>query len=226
MILIVGAGPAGSLSAMLLGKERDVIIAEEHQTAGFPVQCAGLISDRSFERYKKYCNVKKAVENEIRGALFFSPSGDFFEAMGKAFVVERKIFDEMLLIKASEFAEIFVKSKVKFRGKKALVGNLELEPEYIVGADGVNSEVARTFGFERPSFFSAVQIETRFEAIDENFVEIYLGRNYSEFFAYAIPISDTARIGVIARKNTMVYLKNLLEKHPSVSKRLKGGIIE
>lgn len=226
MILIVGAGPAGSLSAMLLGRENDVIIAEEHQCAGFPVQCAGLISDRCLERYSKYCKIKRAIENEINGALFFSPSGNFFEAKGKAFVVERKILDEMLLINASRFAEVFVKTKVKFKGNKTFVGDKELQPEFIIGADGVNSEVARAFGFKRPKFYTAVQVEVKFEAIDDKFVEIYLGREYSDFFAYAIPIEDTAKIGVIAKGDTFSYLKNLLEKHPSVSNRVKGNVIE
>ncbi|MFN3383897.1 MAG: NAD(P)/FAD-dependent oxidoreductase, partial [Archaeoglobaceae archaeon] len=216
----------GSLSATLLGKENDVLIAEEHQSAGFPVQCAGLISDECLERYNKYCKAKRAIENKIDGAFLFSPSGNFFEAKGKAFVVERKLLDEMLLLKASEFVEVVIKTKVKFKGKKAILGEREVYPDFIIGADGIYSEVARTFGFERPSFYSAVQIEAKFEAMDENFVEIYLGKGYSEFFAYAIPIADTAKIGVIAKRNPLEYLENLLEKHPSVSKRIKGSIIE
>lgn len=226
MILVVGAGPAGSLSAILLGKENEVVIAEEHQSAGFPVQCAGLISDLCFSSYKKYCKIGKAVENEIKGAIFFSPSGNFFEAKGRAFVIERKILDEMLLAKASEFAKVFIKTKVKFKGWRAILGNQEVFPDFIIGADGVCSEVARNFGFERPNFYSAVQIEVKFEAIDEKFVEIYLGKRYSEFFAYAIPIADTAKVGVIARRNVLKYLENLIEKHPSVAKRIRGGIIE
>lgn len=226
MILIVGGGPAGSLSAINLGKENEVILVEEHQSPGFPVQCAGLISDKCFESYKKYCRMEKALENKIDGAFFFSPSGDFFCAPGRAYVIERKILDEMLFQKASEFAEVLIKSKLKFKGRKAVINGKEIPAEYIIGADGLNSEVAKAYNFERPNFMTAVQIETRFEAIDQNFVEIYLGKAYSEFFAYAIPLGDTARIGVIAKENAMNFLRNLLEKHPSVSKRIKGSIIE
>ncbi|MCS7144022.1 MAG: NAD(P)/FAD-dependent oxidoreductase [Archaeoglobaceae archaeon] len=226
MILIVGGGPAGSLSAMLLGKENEVLLVEEHQSPGFPVQCAGLISDKCFESYKRYCKIEKALENRIKGALFFSPSGEFFFAKGDAFVIERKILDEMLFEKASEFSEVFIKSKLKFKGRKAMLNGKEVSAEYIIGADGLNSEVAKVYGFERPHFMTAVQIETKFEALDQSFVEIYLGKAYSEFFAYAIPLGDTARIGVIAKENAMQFLRNLLEKHPSVSKRIKGSIIE
>lgn len=226
MILIAGGGPAGSLSALLLGKENDVLLVEEHQSSGFPVQCAGLISDRCFESYSKYCRIKKALENEIKGAFFFSPSGNFFSAPGKAYVIERKVFDEILFSKASEVANVALKSKVKFNGLKPVVNGREIPAEYIIGADGVNSEVAKAFGFKRPEILTAVQFEVKFEAIDENFVEIYLGRAYSDFFAYAVPLGDTARVGVIAKTNAILYLRNLLEKHPSVSRRFEGSILE
>lgn len=226
MILVVGGGPAGSLSATLLGKENDVLLVEEHQSPGFPVQCAGLISDRCFESYRKYCKIHKALENKIKGAFFFSPSGDYFCAHGDAYVIERKILDEMLMERASEFAKIAIKSKVKFEGSYPVVGDKRISADFIIGADGVNSEVAKTFGFERPKIMTAIQIEAKFEAIDENFVEIYLGRAYSDFFAYAIPLGSTARLGVIAKGNALAYLHNLLKKHPSVSKRFKGSIVE
>lgn len=226
MILVVGAGPAGSLCSILLGRENDVLLAEEHQTPGFPVQCAGLISDKCFEAYGKYCRVKKALENEIHGALFFSPSGDFFTAKGRAYVIERKILDEMLLVKASEFSEVFLKSRVKFNGSRPFVNGKEICADYIIGADGVNSEVAKAYGFSRPKVLTSLQFEIKFEAIDENFVELYFGKTYSDFFAYAIPLGDTARIGVISKENAMKYMRNLLEKHPSVSKRVKGSILE
>lgn len=226
MLLIVGAGPAGSLSALLLGRKNDVLLVEEHQTVGFPVQCAGLISDKCFESYKKYCRIKKALENKIKGAFFFSPSGEFFLAPGDAYVIERKILDEMLLERASEVAEVLVKSKVKFEGKNPIVQDKKVLAEYIIGADGVNSEVAKAFGFKRPDIMTSLQFEVKFEAIDENCVEIYLGKAYSDFFAYAIPLGDTSRVGVIAKQNAMEYMRNLLEKHPSVSKRIKGSVLE
>ena len=226
MILIVGAGPAGSLAALLLGKENEVILAEEHQALGYPVQCAGLISDRCYESYRKYCRIHRALENKIEGAVFFSPSGDYFTAFGDAYVVERKVLDEMLLERASEFAEVSVKTKVKFEGGNPVVADRKIFPDFLIGADGVNSEVARAFGFERPEIMTALQIEAKFEPFDENFVEIYLGRAYSDFFAYAIPLGDTARIGVIAKGNALGYLQNLIKRHPSVSRRFRGSILE
>lgn len=96
----------------------------------------------------------------------------------------------MLLLKALEFAKVLIKTKVRFREKKAILGNVEIQLDFIIGADGVRSEVARTFGFERPEFYSTIQVGARFEVMDENFVEIYLGKCCD----YAIPIAETAKI--------------------------------
>ncbi len=219
-VLIVGGGPAGSLSAIQLGRNYDVVLIEEHQSPGFPVQCAGLISDKCFKEYSKYCKIKKAVENEINGAFFFSPSGDYLEVRGKAYVIERKLLDHMLLEEASNFAKIIVKSRFSHETLK------KFKYKYIIGADGANSTVAKIFEFERPGFFTTLQIETKFEAIDDKYVEIYFGSKFSdEFFAYAIPIGDTAKIGVICRKNAKLFLMNLM-KHPAIKDRVGRGFIE
>ncbi len=224
--LVVGAGPAGSLAAMLLGRKFDILVVEEHQTPGYPVQCAGLISDVCYGCYGKYCRIGRAVENEIDGAFFLSPSGRCIEAMGKAWVIERKILDPMLLEKASEVADVEVKAKVRFRDGKAYVGGREVEAGRIVGADGIASVVAAEFGFKKPGLFLTVQAEMRFEPLDEHFVELYFGRKWSNFFAYSIPVGDTAKIGVICSQHPLIYFKNLVEKHPSLSKRVKGSVME
>jgi len=227
-VLIVGGGPAGSLSAIAIGKDHDVLIVEEHQSAGFPVQCAGLVSEDCHRKLKKF---SKCDLNEIRGAFFVAPNGDYVELEGKCrgVVIERKILDRDLLAKASEFAEIWVKSKfvdagngravVMRFGEKTLV-----EFDALIGADGTHSAVARCFGFERPQILSAVQIECRYEALSDDMVELFFGKNYSDgFFAYAIPLDETARIGVVSRSNPNIYLENLIRKHPSASKRIKSG---
>ncbi len=229
-VLIVGGGPAGSLSAIALGKEHDVVIVEEHQSAGFPTQCAGLISRDCYEILRKFSNCKI---NDIRGAFFVAPNGDYVELEGRCggVVIERKVLDRDLLAKASEFAEVWMKSK--FISAKDGVAKIikqgetiKVSYDFIVGADGVHSTVARCFGFERPQILSAVQIESKFEALSDDMVELFFGSRYSDgFFAYAIPLDETARIGVVSKENPRFYLENLIKRHPSLSKRVKSSKI-
>lgn len=229
-VLIVGGGPAGSLSAITLGKDRDIVIVEEHQSAGFPTQCAGLISGDCYKILRRFSDCKI---NDIRGAFFVAPNGDYVELEGrsKGVVIERKILDRDLLAKASEFADVWMKSKfVDAKDNVAKIvkhgETVEVSYDFMIGADGAYSTVARCFGFERPHILSAVQIESKFEALSDDMVELFFGNMYSNgFFAYAIPLDETARIGVVSKDNPRFYLENLIRKHPSASKRIKSSKI-
>ncbi len=232
-VLIVGGGPAGSLTAINLGNKYEIKLIEEHQAAGFPVQCAGLISQPCYDKLKKFA--KRSLVNRIKGAFFFSPDGNHIELVGKrkGVVIERKILDFELLKEASKNAEILLKSSYieSDNGRAKLITNSgEKIEEYdlLIGADGVNSRVAKEFGFSRPEIFSAIQVESSFECLDKNMVELYFGKGYSDgFFAYAIPIdSSTARIGVVSKSDPKSYLERLIEKHPSISKRIGKSITE
>ena len=223
MILIVGGGPAGCLSAIAL-KNYDVTVVEEHTSAGFPVQCAGLISDGCYRELKKFSDCKV---NDIRGAMFFSPNNSVeLEGKMRAVVVERKILDRDLLAKASEHANVMIKTKFLGveKGKAVLRSmgkRIELDYDYIIGADGVYSTVSNVFRFERPKIYSALQITCKFDCISEDLVEIYFG--FSDFFCYAIPFDGFAKIGVISSQNPMHILKKLLRW---LGERVKGDILE
>ena len=228
-VLIAGGGPAGSLSAIHIGKEHSVILAEEHFSAGFPVQCAGLISEDCYKRLRDFVS-SRCYLNDIKGAFFFSPDGKYLEMVGrsKAVVIERKVLDSELLKKAAEYAEVRLKTVFKgVENNKALLhspdGIYSLDYDVLIGADGASSVVARAFGFKRPEFFSALQFECEFEALDPSMVELYFGQMYSDsFFGYAVPVDEkTARVGVVSREAPLDCLNNIIEKHPSVKERIK-----
>ncbi len=226
--MIVGGGPAGSLSAIKL-RNYDVLLVEEHQSPGFPVQCAGLVSEDCYRVLKRYskCRIKY-----VRGAYLFSPSGKNLEIEGRSrgVLIDRKILDRDLLIKASEIADVWIKTKfvgVKDEHVAVLLRHGERvyrEFEYLIGADGVYSRVARSFGFERPNVLSALQMECRFKPLSDDMVEIYFGKRFSNgFFAYSIPVDDFARVGVITRENPYFYLKNTIK---FLSDRVSSSFVE
>jgi len=225
-VLVVGAGPAGTLSAINLAEKAEITLIDQKKHVGFPTQCAGLISSDCYSRLKKY-GVKKSKIKKIRGALFFSPNGQYVEAEGKCsgVLIERKIFDQELLIRASDYVKVEINTKfLGIDGNRVILRKNTIEKaafDYIIGCDGVNSIVAKCFGFKRPEILYAVQAELKFEAMYDDMVEIYFGKKYSDcFFSYAIPVDEFAKIGVISKSNVLERFKKLINTHPSITKRI------
>ena len=160
---IVGAGPAGSTAAYHLARAgHSVLVVEEHPNVGFPVQCAGLVSQRVLER----AQAPTIVRRPVHGASVFSPSlgaRSHSEATEpRAFVIDRAGLDIALADRAARAgADIAVGTKFDRLGSGNGRTNVELvdddqgrcsiEARLVIGADGVTSAVARAFRLRRPS---------------------------------------------------------------------------
>jgi len=98
-VVVVGAGPAGLLSAReIAGRDIKVKVIEEHQTIGEPNHCAGILSVEGLDRL----GVKPSsdfVQHEITGGRIYSPGGEAIEIPGgrtRAYIVDRAAFDRHL----------------------------------------------------------------------------------------------------------------------------------
>ncbi len=100
-VLVVGAGPAGSTVAERLAtRGHRVLVVEEHARVGFPVQCAGLVSQRVLGLAASTSMVRTAV----RGATVFGPSlgsVSFKAVEPRAFVIDRGALDVHLADRAA-----------------------------------------------------------------------------------------------------------------------------
>jgi len=84
-LVVVGAGPAGSLAAEQAAKNGcKVLVLEQRATIGSPDHCAGLISISGLEKLGITKLPDEVIQNKnVIGAKFFSPSG-------KNFIIRRK----------------------------------------------------------------------------------------------------------------------------------------
>jgi geranylgeranyl reductase family protein len=202
-VVVVGGGPSGSTCARLCAEEGlSVCLIEEHAAAGYPVQCAGLLSTAAFGE----CEVsRKSVLHEVSGARIVTGRGSelsFDSGKTRAVVVDRAAVDqEMLAAAAKAGAEIRLKtafsgisgSGIRTRG---LSEKGDIRFSVLVAADGPRSRVARALAMERPEFFlSGIQADIPRE-MDGRLVELYPDAS-PEFFGWIIPSGrGRARIGL------------------------------
>lgn len=205
-VVVVGAGPAGTAAAeSCAAAGLKTLCIEEHGTIGYPVQCAGLLSNAAFSE----CRVSdRAILNRVSGARIITAAGTavgFDAHKTKAVVVDRGILDrEMAANAASSGAEFLLKTRVcGIRGSAVITRGAGLQGaipfRILIAADGPRSTVARMLGFGRArTFLAGIQAEVPY-ACDPSSVEIYPDAS-PHFFGWAIPTSPgRARVGLCAR---------------------------
>jgi geranylgeranyl reductase family protein len=228
-VLVVGAGPAGSTAASRLAHVgHSVRVVEEHPRVGYPVQCAGLVSQRVLD----LAGSNSMVRTAVRGASVFGPSLEsitFRAESPRAFVIDRAGLDIYLADRAAHAgAEIRTSTRfdsvegrsgdrltVRLRGSDG--GAEELRARLIIGADGVSSAVARAFRLRRPvEVLPAFEAEIPNSPGDPDTVEVYLGRRFAPgLFGWWIPDGGGgARVGVAVDADgtpARVYFDRLLD---------------
>lgn len=201
-VVVVGGGPVGGNVARRLAEQgHDVLLVEEHETVGLPMQCAGLFTPRIFDLV--HFSYRDILLNEIRGAHIWSPSGKRLEVDGgrtMAVAINRAAFDQLCVERAEDAgAEVW-------RGTRALAmrrqdGTMRVEldrrgerveatADLVVGADGVQSNVAQWAGIPvskelLPCFGAEMRGVT---GLDEPFVEMFFGARIAPgFFGWIVP---------------------------------------
>ncbi len=230
-VIVIGAGPIGSYTGYLLAREGlDVRIFEKNPFAGKDVNCTGIVSMECLKRVKVS---NKIIQRQINSIKAFSPSGDFIRYNSVeplAYVIDRCLFDrEVNMMSQKEGATTYFNMRVKEIDNKN--GIFKVTVETVDGVKEFNSKVGViATGFELTSFFGfsnnvidySYGIQTEVIMEDVNDVEVYFGKDIAPgSFGWVVPMNDeTAKIGLITRKNPSVYLKNFLG-HPFIYNRIR-----
>ncbi|MBI2129428.1 NAD(P)/FAD-dependent oxidoreductase [Candidatus Woesearchaeota archaeon] len=233
MISIIGAGPAGCYAAYLLAKSgKEASVFEEHPKIGFPVQCTGIVTDEINNILKLN---KDAILNKISKARIFSPNGNFLELKLKNenIILDRAKFDRHLAEMAEkEGARVFLNNRfVKYANNKTIIKNLKnktakkIKTDYLIGADGPNSSVAKSAGlFGKRKFLFGKQ--ARIKLKNENIVEFY---PHIGSYAWVVPENEEiARIGVAAYDGVNDVFLNFLNSLKMNNKKIinyQSGLI-
>lgn len=244
-IACIGGGPASAFASLeILRRGNEVEIFEKDRSIGMPISCAGLISVSGFKKL----GIKvpdDCIQHKVKGSIFYSPSGYIFEVKRKqdqAYVVDRAKFDKFLVDQVQEQGgkvhlntkvTSLIKDKGKIAGLMLQEGKISrrIDTKVVIDGEGVKAKLIKEAGLQPPyrsRIVPAVQYDMNNLRIDEDFVEIYLGRKIAPgFFAYIIPTSDSsARVAVGSNfGKPKDYIEYFIKKHPIASKKLKDGTI-
>ena len=245
-VACIGGGPASAFAAMEILKSGkfSVEIFEEHEEIGVPVNCAGLISVSGFKKLKIKVP-KDSIQHKVKGSIFYSPAGHRFEVSRKkvqAYVIDRAKFDKFLISKVEEMdGKVHLDAKVTsiLKKDKQAIGlmvnehnnQVKVKSKIIIDGEGVRTKFIQEMRLKptyRGSLVPVLQYDLKNVDVNEEFVQIYLGRRIAPgFFGYIIPISDNeARVAVGSKFGKPAdYLRYFIFKHPIASSKLKNGTI-
>ncbi len=211
---MVGAGPTGSNVARLLAlRGWSVLLCEEHPQVGIPVQCAGLVTPRTFDHTP--FPIGDLWQNDLTGARVYAPDGTFVEFdAGKphAQAMDRARFDQKMAAAAvAAGVELAVATKAVAAKRDASgvsvsfltpTGQATSRCRLLVGADGIRGSVARWFDFpaveEIVSCYEAELCGVHIPADKPHLIPMFAGAAQAPgFFSWIIPVGgDRARAGL------------------------------
>jgi digeranylgeranylglycerophospholipid reductase len=252
-VLVVGAGPAGSMTAKWAAKGgARVVMIEKRQEIGSPVRCGeGMSKD-----WLPEVGIKpgKWVNLEVEGARIFSPSEQVFEINEKdagnevGYVVERDGFDKALAIDAANVGvDIHLKTAavevLKDHGRivgvkaKEFGETFEIRAPVTIGADGFESQVGRWAGL--PTNISMRDMDTclqyRMTGVDSDvrYCDFYLGKVAPGGYVWIFPKAEgLANVGIGVQVSQVKspaearkYLDAWIDKHPGYAKGKKIDMV-
>ncbi|MFQ6053464.1 MAG: geranylgeranyl reductase family protein [Candidatus Bathyarchaeia archaeon] len=251
-LVVVGAGPAGSMTARAAAEEGlDVLLLDRELEIGVPDKCGEFLP--SLEEMRRLAPDAERLEaifdppsgcivNRTRYVRFVFPNGKEIIVPFNGVVVERKLYDKHLANEAARAgAEIAPMTRAldllkDGRGVRArdIEGGRDIPARTVAGADGANSLIARRAGLPVSDDPLDYAVGYQYEMVDvehdPEYVDMYFGRDIAPgTYAWIIPKGDDiANVGTGARAPYMErgrsirdYLKNLIEKHPAASEKLR-----
>lgn len=212
-IVVVGAGPVGCECARrLAGLGYRVAVVEEHERAGNPVHCTGIISTHAYQAFDL---PMEAVQSELTAAELVSPGGVTLrvELNGtRAYSVDRGRVDLALAARAEQAGAVF-RYDLKVRDLRVdgsgvtLEGRCRGEPwraraRAVVLATGARSRLPRLAGLaadHRAMCGAQAEVPVPSPAT----MRVWVGRRLVPGgFGWVVPGTDGwSRVGVLTRAN-------------------------
>ncbi len=225
-LIVIGAGPAGSITARAAAKKGvRVLLIDQRQRIGTPVQCAELVSQLAFHHTSLN---SRAIIQTTEAMVIHFPDRTTYKIKSPGYMLERCLFDKELatsaVLSGAELSTATKAIQVSTEGILVQRGRREewIGAKVIVGADGVHSTVARLTNQPPLKEMSALQYEVVLFK-PQSHTDIYFHPDYEGGYAWLFPKGDRANagIGIIASKSSLLpELLNRFLNHLKDSQRL------
>ena len=250
-IIVVGAGPAGSMAARFAAEQGvSVLMLEKDRDVGYPVRCGEAISKAGIEEF--IASDEKWIAAKISKFSLNAPDGSevIVEFGDAGYVLERRIFDYELARTAAE-ADVDILTRAYVNGllfDNGIVSGVkyeyngeqkEVKSKIVIAADGVESRVGRWAGLKTHIDFrdmeSAVQITAANIPVDQNTLYFYFGKDVApNGYFWVFPKGNKkANIGlgvsglIGKKKSAQSFLDDFMNKHyphAPVLTKIAGGV--
>lgn len=217
-LVVVGAGPAGSLTAKHAAlKGLSVLILEKRAEVGSPIRCGEGLDKGGLAKIGIKVD-SKWIANEVSGARVFAPNGTFVELREElagnevGYVIKRDVFDKELAKEAIKAgSDIMVRTSAidviekngKISGVKAkhMGERFDIQAKIVVGADGFESQIGRWAKIDttvKPKdIYTCFQYDMIGIDIDSEFSNFYLGSCAPGGYAWIFPKNEhRANVGL------------------------------
>ncbi|MHB1390102.1 MAG: geranylgeranyl reductase family protein [Thermoleophilia bacterium] len=199
-VLVIGAGPAGSVAAAAAAREgADVILLERRRVVGQPVQCAEHLPLQTVREFG--LGATDVVVQYIEAMRTHLPDGQVVVTPARGAICHRDRFDRHLAALA-ESAGARLMTGTRASGYDggvvtAVAGEkqFQLRPAVIVGADGPCSRVRKWMGSGSNEFVNGGQHQLPL-ARELNTTEIFFRRYIPGGYGWLFPKGDMANVGV------------------------------
>ncbi len=247
-VIVVGGRIGGSTASLFASKsDVDVLMIEKRQEIGSPVQCAEGVTYNAFETLEIEPS-ERYIRTRVKGAHIHAPDGrkiSYEGGIAQGLIIDRKIFDKELAIKSAKAGtDIMLKTNVKdliIRDHKVcgvvakhLGKTFEIQSDVVIGADGIESNMARYAGIETyrdpKNIASCAQYELVGMDVDPEYLEFYFGSEIApNGYLWIFPKGDgVANVGLGIRGTTdtaMDYLNRYVSKLDATPVELNiGGV--
>jgi geranylgeranyl reductase family protein len=238
-VAIVGAGPAGSLAGMNLAQAGYDILIFEKEIFPRDKPCGGGISTRVLTRFPYLKNeIESVVLNSVYEVSLYSPKFNIVNSNSPEpfyLMVRRKDFDSVLFNKCIKSgATVYYSSKVnKIAITKEYVelitqNGLTFRAKAIIGADGINSIVARHTGLNLnwPKDKIAICLvketdEEPEEVLNQKRMYVFYGYKGIPGYGWVFPKKQCINLGIGVLANNKNGITNLYREFIQELKKQK-----